>query len=177
MSTATLPHADEPTAAHGISLVEIPVPSQVLTDIHLSAGQDVLVADHHTLGLREPLDAGQIVILHDLDGGHHGAQVVFLEFTTHTTLYHFKVGSRLGEHEARAVGAYALTRPDYAHVTTGDVLDALKTLAALGRREETCRQIDRQTTRLLVRDALRDEDWDELYAATRNQPDPSQRSA
>lgn len=88
-------------------------------------------ADHRRLGLGAPLDAGQVVVLRDLDGALRWATVDRLEFTDTATTYHLQLGYPTDETTLRqhAVERVPVPRPRAA-TSTVDVVDGLRQLAA-----------------------------------------------
>ena len=90
-----------------------------------------LHADHARLGLDAPLDAGQLVVLRDLDGALRWAVVDRLEFAATSTTYHLQLGYPTDEATLRqhAIAEVPVPRPR-ASTSTAEVVQALRQLAA-----------------------------------------------
>lgn len=107
-----------------MQLVTIPA-----TAAQLDAVRSVHV-DHSRLGLTEGLDAGQLLVLRDLDGALRWAAVDRLVFTATTTTYHLQLGYPTDETSVRQhVDRTDVPAPRHA-TSTADVVEALGQLAA-----------------------------------------------
>ena len=109
-----------------MQLVTVPATAAQLDAVRL------VHVDHSRLGLDTGLDAGQVLVLRDLDGALRWAAVDRLVFTATSTTYHLRLGYPTDETTLRQhVRRTEVPAPRRA-TSTADVVAALGRLAAAG---------------------------------------------
>lgn len=120
-----------------MDLVDVPVGTHVL-DQHQH-----LDVPHRLVGSRRPLEAGQVVVLRDLDGQHRWAAVDGLRFTETDTIYEIRLGHPMPAERAVEVGAYDDRPRSRPFVRVGDVARMLEGLREQRTRAEAQAQARR----------------------------------
>lgn len=106
-----------------MDLVDVPASTQQLDE------HEHLDVPHRLIGARRPLEAGQVVVLHDLEGQHWWAAVQGLRFTETETIYELQLGHPMSVERAIEVGAYQdrpRTRPFLRNSDIVRMLDGLR---------------------------------------------------
>ena len=120
-----------------MDLVDVPASTQQL-DQH-----DHLDVPHRILGVRRPLEPGQVVVVRDLDGRHRWAAVDRVRFTETETVYEMQLGHPMPAERAVEVGAYEdrpRTRPFLRGTDVARMLEALRDQQQRAHPEALCRR-------------------------------------
>jgi hypothetical protein len=120
-----------------MDLVDVPASTQQL-DQH-----EHLDVPHRLIGVRRPLEAGQLVVVRDLDGQHRWAAVDRLRFTETETIYEIQLGHPMPVERAVEVGAYDDRPRSRPFVRVGDVARMLEGLREQRTRAEAQAQARR----------------------------------
>lgn len=126
-----------------MDLVDVPVSTHAL-DQH-----EHLDVPHRMVGLRRPLEPGQVVVIRDLDGQHRWGAVDGLGFTETDTIYEIRLGHPMPIDRAVEVGAYDDRTRARPFVRVGDVARMLEGL----REQRTRTQAQAEARRAHLRPA------------------------